>query len=129
MLLSDAEGDRWTHAAFNAEQASPQYLMHTSTLAQGEAFEDLGLRIKGIPADGSLKDTVAANETARFLGRSSFRGRRRWSLRCARGAQHRFNLLTDKGLVYDGLFIPGDPPGVTLVGRTMLACPVKASSR
>ena len=31
-----------------------------------------------------------------------------------------FNLLTDKGLVYDGLFIPGDPPGVTLVGRTML---------
>ena len=84
------------------------------------SFNDLTVKITGVPADGSLNQKVAANQTARFWGDPHFIGADGGEFDVQGEPNKTFNILTDKGLQFHGLFIPGKPPGVTLVGQTSI---------
>ena len=69
------------------------------------------------------QDPVAANEMARFWGDPHFVGADGGKFDVQGEAEKTYNLLTDKGIKYEGRF-DGWGQGVTVVGRTALYLPL-----
>ena len=116
----DGQGGPWEYSKLQAESGGPKEHTLRSENWTDASFNDLTVEIKGVPADGSMDQNIAANETATFWGDPHFIGADGGKFDVQGEPNKTFNILTDKGLQFHGLFIPGDPPGVTLVGQTSL---------
>ena len=75
-----------------------------------DSFNDLTVKVTGVPSDGSIGQKVAANQTARFWGDPHFIGADGGKFDVQGEPDKTFNILTDKGLQFHGLFIAGKPP-------------------
>jgi hypothetical protein len=115
----DGQGGPWAYSKLQAEGGGQEHTLKSENWTDN-SFNDLTVEIKGVPSDGTLNQTVAANETAKFWGDPHFQGGDGGLFDVQGEPNKTFNILTDKGLQFHGLFIPGDPPGVTLVGQTSL---------
>ena len=115
----DGQGGPWVYSKLQPTGNGQEFELRSENWTD-DSFNDLTVKVTGIPSDGSLNQNVAANETARFWGDPHFEGGDGGSFDVQGEPNKTFNILTDKGLQFHGLFIPGKPPGVTVVGQTSL---------
>ena len=66
----DGEGGPWHFSKLQAEGSGKEHTLKSENWTDN-SFNDLVVEIKGVPTDGTLDQKVAANQTAKVLGRSA----------------------------------------------------------
>ena len=115
----DGQGGPWVYSKLQSTGKGQEFTLRSENWTDN-SFNDLTVKVTGVPADGSMDQKVAANQTGQILGDPHFIGADGGEFDVQGEPNKTFNILTDKGLQFHGLFIPGKPPGVTLVGQTSI---------
>ena len=115
----DGQGGPWVYSKLQPTGKGQEFTLRSENWTD-DSFNDLTVKVTGVPSDGSMIQKVAANQTARFWGDPHFVGADGGKFDVQGEPNKTFNILTDKGLQFHGLFIAGKPPGVTLVGQTSI---------
>ena len=129
LIANDGGQKEWRHS--NIIQDKGEDVVVCSEDHKDNDYTDLVLNVKKHDGPTPVEEpdvpvgtVVAANEKGRFWGDPHFIGGDGGTFDVQGEPNKIYNILTDKNLIYHGLFIPAKDtkkaPGVTLVGRTVL---------